>query len=94
MKSMNATSKSKGQSFVITIENDKVNDLTKEVWSLRKIVVEQQKKIDALKEKQGNINDRLRVQERYTRKDCVLIKKPSCDVRTDNYRCYETLVFF
>ena len=59
-----------------TIESDKVTDLTKEVWSLRKTVVEQQKQIDALKDKQGNLNDRLRAQERYTRKNSVLIKNP------------------
>ena len=67
MESMDATSSSKGQSIVSTIENDKVNDQTKEVWSLRK-TVEQQKQIEALKDKQGNVNDRLRAQERYTRK--------------------------
>ena len=78
---MDATSSSKGQSIVSTIENDKVNDLTKEVWSLRKTVVEQQKQIVALKDKQGNINDRLRAQERYTRKDSVLIINPPFDAR-------------
>ena len=69
---MDATSNSKGQSIVITIENDQANDLTKEVRSLRKIVLEQQKQIDALKDKQWQLNDRLRAQERYTRKDSVL----------------------
>ena len=76
MERMDATSSSKGQSIVSTIENDKVNNLTKEVWSLRKTEVEQQKQIDALQEKQGNKNDRLRAQERYTRKDSVLIINP------------------
>ena len=70
---MDATSSGKGQSIVSTIENVKLNDLTKEFWSLRKGVVEQQKQIDGLKDQQGNINDRLRAQERYTRKDGVLI---------------------
>ena len=68
MDSMESTSSSKGQSIVSTIENDIVNDLTKEVWSLHKTVVEQQKQIDAVKDKQGNINDRLWARERYTRK--------------------------
>ena len=90
---MDATSSSKGQSIVSTIENDKVNDLTKEVWSLRKTVVEKQKQIDALKDKQGNINDRLRAQERYTRKDSVLIINPPFDARIAKDVTSETLVF-
>ena len=91
---MDAISSSKGQSIVSTIENDKVNDLTKEVWSLRKTVVEQQKQIDALKDIQGNINDCLRAQERYTRKDSVLIINPPFDARTAKDVTSETLVFF
>ena len=79
---MDATSSSKGQSIASTIENDKVKDLTKEVWSLCKTVVDQQKQSDALKDKQGNINECLRAQERCTRKDSVLIINPPFGFRT------------
>ena len=81
-------------SIVSTTVNDKVNDLTKEIWSLRKTVVEQQKQIDALKDNHQNLNDRLRTQERYTRKDSVLIINPPFDARTAEDFTNETLVFF
>ena len=65
-----------------TIENDKKKDPTKEVCSLRKTVAEQQKQTDALKDEQGNINDQLRAQKRYTRKDSELILNPPIAART------------
>ena len=49
MNSIDANSSSKGQGFLSTKENDEVKDLTNEVCSLRKTVVEQQKQIDAIK---------------------------------------------
>ena len=54
----------------------------------------QDEKIRELKTKQKNINDRLRAQERYTRKDSLLIVNPPFDVRQVFNVMHETLKFF
>ena len=80
MDSIDATSSNKGQSNVSTIENYKVKILQKN-WSLRKTVIEQQKQIGSLKDKQRNISYRLRAEERCTTKDSELLINSLFDAR-------------
>ena len=54
----------------------------------------QDKEIRELKAKQKNIHDRLRAQERYTRKDSLLIVNPPSDARQVCNVTHETLKFF
>ena len=75
-------------------DSQKVKYLTEEVKNLRDLVSEQRDEIDTLRKKQENMNDRLRAQERYTRKDSVLIVNLTFDARKVNDVTAETLQFF
>ena len=54
----------------------------------------QEQEIIDLEKKQGEINDRLRAQERYTSKDCVIICNPPFDSRDIRNVLRNTLKFF
>ena len=56
-----------------TIQDTEVSVLKKEIELLKAKNKIQDEKIRELKSKQKNINDRLRAQERYTRKDSLII---------------------
>ena len=75
-------------------DKDKINELSAEIANLREIVYDQKQQIDDLTSKQANINNRLRTQERYTRKDSILVVNPPFDARKTNDVTFETLRFF
>ena len=69
-------------------------ELQTEVSKLRKTFVEQDQKIEMLTKNKKNLNDRLRAQERYSRKDSVLIVNPPFDSRSVLDATLKTLKFF
>ena len=74
--------------------DDKVKELSAEINNLREIVHDQKDEIERLKSNQENLNKRLRAQERYTRKDSILVVNPPFDARVVNDVTRETLKFF
>ena len=72
---------------------DKIYELSAEIANLREILYDQKQQIDDLTPKQANINTRLRAQERYTRKDSILVVNPPFDARKGNDMTFETLQF-
>ena len=88
------TSLSAGFANVVSNAEEEVRSLSNEVGDL-KIRVGQQEKITAnLKNQQQNINNRLRAQERYSRKDSLLIVNPPFDANRVQNVTSETLKFF
>ena len=79
---------------VSTIQDTEVSVLKKEIELLKAKNNSQDEEIRELKAKQKNINDRLRAQERYTRKDSLLIVNPPFDARQVCNVTHETLKFF
>ena len=79
---------------VSTIQDTEVSVLKKEIELLKAKNNIQDEEIRELKAKQKNINDRLRAQERYTRKDSLLIVNPPFDARQVFNVTHETLKFF
>ena len=75
-------------------QTSQIQELQKEVSKLRKTIVEQDQKIEMLTKNQKNMNDRLRAQERYSRKDSVLIVNPPFNSRSVQDVTLETLKFF
>ena len=75
-------------------DKDKMNEMSAEIANLREIVYDQKQQIDDLTSKQANINNRLRAQERYTRKDSILVVNPPFDARKTNDLTFETLPYF
>ena len=73
--------------------DDKVQELSAEINNLREIVHDQKDEIERLKSNQENLNKRLRAQERYTRKDSILVVNPPFDARVVNDVTRETLNF-
>ena len=71
-----------------------VNSLKNEVQILKNKTVEQEKEIKKLKGDQEKIDERLRAQERYSRKDCVLIVNPPFNANTCRDVTMESLKFF
>ena len=57
-------------------QTSQIQELQTEVSKLRKTIVKQDQKIEMLTKNQKHLNDRLREQERYLRKDSVLIVNP------------------
>ena len=57
-------------------QTSQIQELQTEVSKLRKTIVEQDQKIDMLTKNQKNLKDRPKAQERYSRKDSVLIVNP------------------
>ena len=79
---------------VSSIQDTEVSVLKKEIELLKAKNNLQDEEIRELKAKQKNINDRLRAQERYTRKDSLLIVNPPFDTRQVCNVTHETLKFF
>ena len=73
MESTNAEDVANG---IVSKNNTQTSQIQKEVSKLRKTIVEQDQKIEMLTKNQKNMNDRLRAQERYSRKDSVLFVNP------------------
>ena len=71
-----------------------VNVLRREIAFLKHRTAVQDNEIQLLKEQQKNMNDRLRAQERYTRKDSVMIFNPPFDANRCQNVTIETLKFF
>ena len=69
-----------------TVLTKKVDELSKVVSGLIETNEKQEKIID-LETKQVEISDRLRAQERYTSKDCVIICNPPFDSETIEMCC-------
>ena len=93
--SSSSTSKPIASEVVVsTIQDTEVSVLKKEIELLKAKNNSQDEEIRELKAKQKNINDRLRAQERYTRKDSLLIVNPPFDARQVCNVTHETLKFF
>ena len=71
-----------------------VRSLKKEIAFLKHKSAVQDLEIKSLKEQQSAMNDRLRAQERYTRKDSVMVYNPPFDARNCENVTLETLKFF
>ena len=61
---------------------------------MRETVHDQKDEIERLKSNQENLNKRLRAQERYTRKDSILVVNPPFDARVVNDVTPENLKIF
>ena len=94
MESTNAEDVANGIVSKNNTQTSQIQELQKEVSKLRKTIVEQDQKIEMLTKNQKNMNDRLRAQERYSRKDSVLIVNPPFDSRSVQDVAVETLKFF
>ena len=79
---------------VSSIQDTEVSVLKKEIELLKAKNNLPDEGIRELKAKKKNINDRLRAQERYTRKDSLLIVNPPFDARQVCNVTHETLKFF
>ena len=90
---MEATSSNCDEGLVSS-NSEKVSELTKEVRFLRSKTEQQEQEIAKLRENQKNMNNRLRCQERYSRKDCVLISNPPFEARKSADVTRDTLKFF
>ena len=77
-----------------TVLTKKVDELSKVVSGLIDTNKKQEQKIIYLEKKQVEINDRLRAQEGYTSKDCVIICNPPFDSRDSRNVLRNTLKFF
>ena len=89
-----ATSPSAGSANVVSNAEEEVRSLSNEVRDLKIRVGQQEKIIANLKNQQQNINNRLRAQERYSRKDSLLIVNPPFDANRVQNVTSETLKFF
>ena len=72
----------------------KIEALCTEVEDLKQKNIERDQELKILRANQKNINERLRAQERYSRKDSVLIVNPPFNARTSKNVTYDTLKFF
>ena len=79
---------------IVSKNNTQTSQIQTQVSKLRKTSVEQDQKIELLIKNQKNLNDRLRAQERYSRKDSILIVNPPFDNRSAQDVTLETLKFF
>ena len=70
-----------------------IETLYKEVEGLRATNKEQDIELQKLRANQKNINDRLQAQERYTRKDGLLVVNPPFKARTSKDVPYDTQLF-
>ena len=94
MESTNAGDVANGIVSKNNTQTSQIQELQKEVSKLRKTIVEEDQKIEMLTKNQKNMNYRLRAQERYSRKDSVLIVNPLFDSRSVQDVTLETLNFF
>ena len=72
----------------------KVSELQKEIDGLKMISGAQQLRIQELEKNQRDMQERLRAQERYSRKDSIIILNPPYDARNVRDVTMETLKFF
>ena len=79
---------------LVSSNSENVSELTKEVRFLRSKTKQQDQEIAKLRENQRNINNCLCSQERYSRKDCVLISNPPFEARNSVDVTRDTLKFF
>ena len=79
---------------VVSNAEEEVRSVSNEVRDLKIRVGQQEKIIANLKNQQQNINNRLRAQERYSRKDSLLIVNPPFDDNRVQNVTSETLKFF
>ena len=79
---------------VSSIQDTEVSVMKKEIELLKAKNNLQDEEIRELKAKQKHINDHLRAQERYTRKDSLIIVNPPFDARQVCNVTHETLKFF
>ena len=75
-------------------QTSQIHEVQTEVSKLRKIIVEQDQKIEMQTKNQKNLKDRLRAQEQYSRKDSVLIVNPLFDSLSVQDVTLVTLKFF
>ena len=71
-----------------------VRELRNEVSLLNKKNEAYERELSEIKETQGNMQERLRAQERYSRKDSVFVKNPPFDARNVPDVTFETIRFF
>ena len=88
------TSRSAGSANVVSNAEEEVRSLSNEVRDLKIRVGQQEKIIANLKNQQQNINNRLRAQERYSRKDSLLIVNPPFDANRVQNVTSETIKLF
>ena len=96
MDSMDEASGNPGSSGLV-IKNyteDEVNAIVSELEKVKKFSQKQSEEIDNLKKVTKILNDRLRAQERYTRKDSIFIVNSPFDARKVNDVTVEALKFF
>ena len=77
-----------------TVLTKKVDELSKVLSGLIDTNKKQEQKVIDLEKKQVEINNRLRAQERYTSKDCVIICNPPFDSRDNRNVLRNKLKFF
>ena len=84
----------RGSENVVSNAEEQVRSLSNEVRDIKIRVRQQEKVIANLKNQQQNINNRLRAEERYSRKDSLLIVNPPFDANRVQNVTSETLKFF
>ena len=95
MEATSSTSTHIAQEVVVsTIQDTEVSVLKKEIELLNAKNNIQDEEVRELKAKRKNINDRLGAQEKYTRKNSLLIVNPPFDARQVCNVTHETLKFF
>ena len=73
---------------------DEVNTIVSELEKVKKFSQKQCEEMENLKKITKNLNDRLRAQERYIRKDSIIIVNPPFDARKSNEATAEARKFF
>ena len=78
MDSMDDASGNPGSSGLVSkkYSKDEVNTIVSELEKVKNFSQKQSEEIDNLKKVTKNLNDRLCAQERYTRKDSIIIVSP------------------
>ena len=77
-----------------TYTGDEVNTIDSELKKVKNFSRKQSEEIDNLKKVTKKLNDRLRTQERYTRKDSIIVVSPPFDARKCNDVTAEAPKFF
>ena len=96
MNSMDDASGNPGYSVLVSkrYTEDEVNTIVSELEKVKNVSQKQSEEIDNLKKLTKNLNDRLRDQERYTKKDSIIIVNPPFDARKFNDMTADALKFF
>ena len=91
--SSNIANDTSGMSGDTNLPKKSLNELSKIVVGLVERNKNQGLKIQELEKKRQEMNDRLRAQERYTSKDCVIICNPTFDSKDQRNELKNTLFF-